>query len=320
MDITTAKAATEYAISTLDGALDGKPTGLSRLLLAYAPKLVNEFLRGGRVKLTNLRHQESLLDEIFKSLQEAKIKLIKSATQDGFEPLLRIQVEQLEKEYRIISTVKLALPFIEENRVNEPHLDENNESESLWWDMFEELASRRNEPWRVGLFARSLALNDQFSGAISLKALWEVAMMEAPDFGALSIFCDSSLYIDGKPVVLMEPDEQYMYEPDLNEFQSGNLSSCINGLIDKGLIQKVATQFISTDPVELMHNSGLSYLIHKLEPEQKGMDTAIRIEGYAPTDHCLDICQLYTPNLNVASERNLEIFKDQLIENAGQSH
>jgi hypothetical protein len=184
----------------------------------------------------------------------------------------------------------------------------------LWWDLFEDLASRRNEQWRVELFAKSIALNDEEPGNISLKSLWEMAMMETNDFGVLKIFLDSSLYIDGKPIILIEPEEQYTFEPDVNEFQSGNLALCISGLIDKGLVQRAETQFMTTEPVELRHASGTTYLSHQLEGHPSNTETAIRIDGYSPNDHCLDICRLYTPTQNIASDRSMNLLKEMLEE------
>jgi|TARA_B110000240_G_C13387361_1_gene405232 hypothetical protein len=73
MDITVAKAATEQALSTIDGALENKPTGLSRLLLAYSPELVLEFLNKGRIRLIHLRHREELLENTFNLIKKKKM-------------------------------------------------------------------------------------------------------------------------------------------------------------------------------------------------------------------------------------------------------
>lgn len=315
MDLPITKAAAKEVISTLDGALDSKPTGLSRLLLAYSPEKMREFLVKGRLRLIHLKHHEDLLENAFKSLLDVKAEISKESKNGGVNPLLRMQLEQIEKEYRILSTVKKAIPYFSELDVSyEPNDSSSTENESLWWDMFEDLASRRNEPWRVDLFARTIALNDLEPGAVSLKALWEIALMESTDFAVLSMFLDSSLYIDGKPIVVMEPEEQYSYEADLNEYHSGNLALCISGLIDSSLIQRADTQFSTTEPVKLQYASGITYLIHRLKDNPDNKETAVRISGYSPTDHCMDICRLYTPSQNIASDRNFVLLKEMLLE------
>lgn len=316
MDITTVAKTAEYAVSSLDGILEDKPTGLSRVLLAYAPSFIRNFLIQGRLRLIHLRHNEEVIEESFKILKMARNKIIESSLENDYDPLARIKLNQIEKDYRLLNTIHLALPYIEESTEKiEPHF---SESDVLWWDMFEELASRRNEPWRVNLFARSVAINDSKPGMIGFKALWEIAMMETEDFSALSIFCDSSLYVDGKPICLMEPEEQYSYELDLDDIYKGNLALCINRLIDKNLIQKVATQFMTTDDIELVHQEGITFMTHSINGVDGDVNTAIRIEGFAPTDHCLDICKLYTPKLNIASERNFSLFKEQLLDDSIQ--
>lgn len=318
MDISTIAKTAEQAVSTLDGALENKPTGLSRLLLAYAPQIVRDFLVAGRLRLQQLRHHEEAFEETFKIMQDTRRKLIESSvSKESNTPLLRVQLDQLEKEYRLLKTVKMALLYADTDRGIVD--DSASESEAVWWDMFEDLASRRNEAWRVNLFARIIAENDKYPGAISLKALWEIAMMETSDFVSLSVFCDSSLYIDGKPVVLMDPDEQYQYESEINNSYTGNLALCITSLIDKNLIQKVSTQFMTSEPVELNHKSDVTFLHHSVLDIPKHSETAIRIDGYSPTDHCLEICRLYAPNLNIASDRNFELLQEQLNEQMAKS-
>ncbi|TMP80572.1 hypothetical protein CWB73_11100 [Pseudoalteromonas phenolica] len=312
MEITTAKAATEKLVSTLDGALDCKPTGLSRLLLAYSPEPIRALLEKGRLRIRNLQHKELLLENVFQNILKTKNALIDKSKENSIDPLLRLQLEQLEKEYRLLCTVQKALPMLCGEESFERSGDKD--TDSLWWDLFEDLASRRNEPWRVELFAKSLALNDREPGCIPLKSLWEVAMMETEDFGVLKLFLDSSLYVDGKPIILLEPEEQYSFVPDINEYQSGNLAFCISRLVDRGLVQRAATQFMTTEKVELQHAAGKTYLIHRIEGLEDGAETAIRIEGYSPTDHCLDICRLYESSPNIVTDRNLQILKELLNE------
>ena len=314
MDISITKQATQQAFSTIDGALESQPTGLSRLLLAYSPSPIKKILENGRLRLAHLRHREEELENTFRRIQDTKNTLLAQNIGTLDHLILRAQLEQLEKDYRLLSTVKRSLIYLEDGTDSDPSRNPNSETETLWWDLFEELASRRNEEWRVDLFARSLAINEKEPGAIRLKALWEIAMMEPNDFGCLSTFLDSSIYIDGNPVMLMESEEQYQYEPDLNEFDALNLALCVNSLIEKGFVRNNNVQFLSTEPVEIKPGSKVTYLIHKIKNLKNGEDTALRIEGISPTDYCLDLIRLYKPKLNIASERNFELLRDLLTD------
>jgi len=312
MELSTAKVATEALVSTLDGALDCKPTGLSRLLLTYSPEPIRGFIEKGRMRIHNLQRKEKMLEDVFQNILKTKNALLEQSRGGNKDPILRLQLEQLEKEYRLLYTVQQALPFLSEDASTRQ--DQHSDTDALWWDLFEDLASRRNEPWRIELFAKSLILNENEPGSIPLKSLWEVAMMETDDFGVLKLFLDSSLYVDGKPIILLEPEEQYSFEPDINEYQAGNLALCISRLVDRGLVQRAATQFMTTEKVELRHASGITFLIHRIDGVEDAGDTAIRIEGYSPTDYCLDICRLYEPTPNLVADRNLEILKELLEE------
>lgn len=315
MDITTiAKTAkiTEKIISTFDEILEDKPTGLSRLLLAYGPNKIRNLIVTGRLKLQAIRQHQELFDETFKIMIDLRKKLIEESLKPSNNNLLiRIQLNQIEKELRLLETFKRSFQYIDKNQSTKN--DKNPESDAIWWDMFEEMASRRNESWRVYLFARCIAENDKFPGAISLKALWEMAMMESSDFGALTIFCNSSLYIDGKPIIIMDPEDQYQYESDLSSFDTGNLALCVAVLINKNLVQKIVMQIMTTNPVELTCKSGTIFLHHKFEGLPENSASALRVECFAPTDHCLDICRLYEPVLNIVSDRNFEIFEEKLL-------
>ena len=224
-----------------------------------------------------------------------------------------MQVEQLEREYRLWSTFQKSLSYAMQHAADEnlEHIEESREPEEdepLWWDMLEEFASRRNEPWRVELFANSPVLNDKLPGVISLKALWELGMMESSDFAALSVFCNSSLYVNGKPIVLMESEEQYGYQFQVNEHQLMNFALCVTKLMDRGLIQKFIVEVDASSPMELMHQSGITCLTHEVPRFGGNVGTAVRLDAFAPTEFCLEICQLYPPELMWHQIRTLKFW------------
>ena len=70
MDISITKQATLQAFSTIDGALESQPTGLSRLLLAYSPSPIKKILENGRLRLAHLdieKKNSKILSEEFKT-------------------------------------------------------------------------------------------------------------------------------------------------------------------------------------------------------------------------------------------------------------
>jgi len=180
--------------------------------------------------------------------------------------------------------------------------------------MFESLARRRNEPWRRELLAKALVEYDRVPGSMSLKAIWEIGMMESDDFGCLAAFCDSALHIDGKPVVLLEPDQQAKFRfEDADGVREVNLAHAISALIDAGLVAKAATQFSTMEPVCLDHLAGPTWFVHLHASESVGGSHDIQIDGFFVNDVALDICRLYDPKLNIASDANFEEFRSLMV-------
>ena len=183
--------------------------------------------------------------------------------------------------------------------------------------MFESLARRTNERWRIELLARALAENDREPGSISLKSIWEIGMMEADDFGCLAAFCDCALHIDGKPVILLEPDEQARFKFELEDDRREIvLAHGVSALIDAGLVARASTQFDTSQPVELEHLSGPTWFSHKPLNSPEGAGRRIQIDGFCVNDVALDICRLYKPRLNIASDASFKEFRERVKEAA----
>lgn len=109
MDLNLAKTVADGAISMLENSLENKPTGLSRLLLAYGPESARQFIVKRRLGLTQLRHHEEMVEQIGKLLMEAKVDALRKCDSSPANALSRMQVEQLEKEYRLSSTFQKSL-------------------------------------------------------------------------------------------------------------------------------------------------------------------------------------------------------------------
>ena len=70
--------------------------------------------------------------------------------------------------------------------------DEESTISSHWLDSFNEIAKKRNEPWREDLLAKALAMEASNPGAIGTKALWALGTLDEIGFQAFATFLDLS--------------------------------------------------------------------------------------------------------------------------------
>lgn len=304
MDVNTVKKVAVKAVTSLESSLDERPSGVGRVLLAYAPKKIRSYILNGRMRLHDLKVHEEILKDIALVIVKKRRELLDSGSLE--DPIERVRIQQLEKEYQLIRTYDTALAFIgEEYNQLEP-----NEDEELWWNVFEELASRRNEEWRHELFAKSIAINESHPTTISLRTLWEIGLMESKDFTCLSTVLNSSLYIDGLPLIFMDQLEQYANVYAVNEYIDANLAYCVSHLKQAGLLIHCSTDLSTDEPLELNHLSGNDFLEHTLKNREQGAESAIRVEALTPTNIGLEVARLYDPKFTQASDENFNIFKD----------
>lgn len=305
----------------ISGTLNPQMSGLGRILVAYGPSKLSNWIMGGRLRLTQLKKQEEAFTIVCNGLLDHYKKLVGKSTQQrsnspAKSAFLNLSIEQFQRDIQLLSTISRALAMIPDSIDSQNEDKEHSipsDDEILWWDNFESMARRRNEPWRTDLLARALVEIDKDPGAISLKALWEIGMLEYNDFRMLAVFCDSALLVDGKPLVLLDPEDQVKYDFEIEDGTIRvNLAYIISDLIDSRLIQKTETQFDTSEPVELKHASGSHLLIHN-PPNSKPCDnSAIQIAAYGPTDYGLDICRLYSPSSNPAADASFEVLKSTL--------
>ncbi len=79
--------------------------------------------------------------------------------------------------------------------------DEDEISDS-WYDRFRQIARMKNDPWREEVMSACLAREACEPGSISLRALWNVSMLEEEEIQDLMDFVNMSakLYRDGTPM------------------------------------------------------------------------------------------------------------------------
>lgn len=319
-----AQLAAKSAVAVANLATDlvnQKPTGLARLLFAFAPVGAVNWLVNRRLRLSQIKLREDLFILTCKAVQDEYSKLLKKSS--GSKSAKKLHdidlLAQMEGYLRLLATVKQSLAYMPDNVSGTDDINESDnniaDSDLTWWSMFEDFAKRPNEQWRSDLLAKALAENDKEPGCIRLKALWEIGMLEADDFGMMAFFCDSAVHIDGKPLILLDPEEQNKFVLDLGDgMRNGNLAHIVADLVDRGLIQKAITQFDTTEPVTLDHLSGTHRMHHTPPGIKDGQQSAIQLVAFGPRDYALDIFRLYEPEFNAASDANFQSLKHTLEE------
>lgn len=328
-----AMKASSASISSLADAMGSGPSRIAMLIQAFAPASAVSWFQGRRLRVRQVKAQEQVFDEVCKVVVKNTKKHLDRlhASPDGLEdPMVRLSAEALQSDMRVLSTFRDAVRICDDSSLlsspgkasKDGDRDDEEEKRQLehredasWWDMFEGLARRRNEPWRQELLARALVEYDRVPGSIGLKAIWEIGMMENDDFGCLAAFCDSALHIDGKPVVLIEPEQQAKFRfEDADALREINLAHAISALIDAGLVSQAATQFSTKDPVRLEHLKGPTWFLHQHVDQSADANHDIQINGFFVNDVALDICKLYEPKLNIASDASFEEFQSLMTE------
>lgn len=327
------------SLANLADAMGSGPSRLALLIQAFAPARVVSWFEGHRLRVRQVKAQEQIFDEVCKAvLVGAQKQLARYAASPGRlqNPSVRSAIEALQGDMRLLSTFREAVRICNDRSLLTPSSDTDNSDansqeddtgpehrvDASWWDTFETLARRRNEVWRRELLAKALVQYDRVPGSISLKAIWEIGMMEGDDFGCLAAFCDSALHIDGKPVVLIEPQQQAQFRfEDADGLRQINLAHAVSALIDAGLVSQAATQFSSKEPVCLEHLNGPTWFIRQPVNQATDANHDIQINGFFVNDVALDICELYEPKLNIASNASFEEFRTLLIaESKEQPH
>ncbi|PLK46975.1 hypothetical protein [Uliginosibacterium sp. TH139] len=307
------------------GLVSDKPGKLLKLIFAYAPEATAQWVVNGRLRLARIKANEATFNQLcFAMLEHHKKVLKKYAAATGEKAFsFSTTLEQLESDLRLLATVQRSFAYISDDSTaaerQKQEQNQSNERDQSWWDMFEDFARRINEDWRIDLLAKALAAQETHPDSMRRKALWEIAMLEADDFGALSVFCNSSVYLDGKPLVLLDPEEQNKFKLDASDDRwETNLAHVVSALTDKGLVQKILTQFDTTEVVTVEHLAGTHYLKHTPPGARTGDESAIQVPAYGPTDYALDICRLYQPCFNIASDANYAFFKRLLETTAAE--
>lgn len=292
------------------------PVGV--LLAPFIPNSVLSHYRDGKMTLAMLKNNEAIFDDLLaelnKRMKEESLKIIQQ--DNPFDAIqIQNQIDLTERYTRYISILRKSLKYIELTDSDKKEESSTSNTSPSWFDMFRDIAMRMNEEWRENLLARCVAIEDNFPGSISLKTLWNIGLLETQIFHSFALFLDSSIDLDGYPVILLNRDDLTLRVESSDGCYHGILIYLISGLIDNGLIQYGEFELPSDEPIQVVGKE-CSSLLENLE-QKEGRTTLIRLEGYSCTDLGLDLYRLYDPVYNKISSLNFQALADMLEESEG---
>lgn len=303
---------TTLALTKAKQLLPNLLTPIGALILPFIPNGVLANYREGKMTIASLKNNEAMFDkllvELDKRMEEESKKIIKQ--EDPFNSIqIQEQINLVKKYTRYINTLKKSLKYIDiEDAARDKDVDED--TSPSWFDMFRDIATRMNEDWREDLLARCAALEDVSPGSISLRTLWNIGLLETQMFHAFALFLDSSIDLDGYPVIALDQDDLTLNIESTEGKFHGVLIHMISGLMDWGLVQHGDFVLPSDEPIEMTTKDKKAELINLRQ--QIGATTLMRFSGYHCTDLGLDLYRLYDPRYNHISDLSFQALLDIL--------
>lgn len=217
------------------------------LLLAQSAKLSEAYAKH-QLRLAEVDAIKELMIAEARTVAEVRKKLIDKYLDAPPEDRLRLRqdIEFAEKDLRQLGVYQRAIEYVPEGKATESQtpsdesLDPPDEYRA-WLDSFNEYARKQNEPWRVGLLARALALESSEPGALGQRALWFIGTVEEKSFHAFASILDIATKMGGGYVI---PNHQpYIERPIPNCVLGPNvqLGQALFLLSDLGLIGDLLT-------------------------------------------------------------------------------
>ncbi len=297
---------TSLALTKAKKILPNLLAPIGSLIIPYIPNGIFANYSDGKMTMASLKNNEVMFDkllcEINKRMEEESKKII--IQEDPFNAIqIQDQINLAHKYTRYITTLKKSLKYIDTEKKVEDDSKIENTSPS-WFDMFREIATRMNEDWREDLLARCAALEDVLPGSISLRTLWNIGLLETQIFHAFALFLDSSIDLDGYPVIVLERDDLTLNIESTEGNFHGILIHIISGLIDWGLVQHGEFVLPSDQPIKMTAQDKSAELINLRQKEKE--TTLMQFNGYHCTDLGLDLYRLYEPKYNHLSDLNFQ--------------
>jgi len=298
---------------------------LMRLVKSIGPFLISQSHKS-RDKYLSMKHSEAkdaaslgLIKSEGESLIKMKEQCFTAYTQTT-DPLEQFRLSELgqniERELRLIQTVKLATEKITNKSINviEDHISKNDEPETetspSWFDVFTQFAKRPNESWREQLLANALALESLKPGSISLKTIWTLGMLDYQVFELFAMFCNICTTIDGYPMFCDNSEEdETILVPKLNGEEDLDFVSIFTWLQENSMVSHVDLS------IPTINTAVISY-----EEQAAILDSDrdyIHTKAYCLTDTGYELFCLYEPIPNATGLEFYYRFVAQLSENSG---
>lgn len=195
-----------------------------KLIMPYAVFLSNEATARYAALKAAIATQEAIA-HVFEAerTEAARVKgeLIKQLP--GADPARRLQImaslRELDGHLNTVNVLRDALPYLAERPVS-PEANEDAESgpSDAWFDRFQDLSRRNNEPWRRDLLARSLAIETANPGSFDLRHLWSIGTLSDNQFHGFAQFLDAASQIGlsqigGEPFIEVGCLDDFYHQP-----------------------------------------------------------------------------------------------------------
>ena len=287
-------------------AIPGKAKAVWRIVKAAGPLLISQFTTLSeayakhQLRLAEVEAIKELMVAEARTIAEVRKKLIDKYIDAQPEDRLRLRqdIEMAEKDLRQLGVYQKAIEHIPESQAAAAAQTQSTETLDppdefrAWLDTFNEYARKQNEPWRVDLLARALALESETPGVLGQRALWFIGTVDEKSFHAFAALLDVALNIGNGYVI---PNHGTFIERPIptcalgETFQVGQVLFLLS---DLGLIGDLLT---SQKSFPLNNLVIISYGSHRLV----GITTQeLRFNGVILTSLGDTIARLYQPKMN----------------------
>lgn len=177
------------------------------LLIAQSVKLSEAYAQH-QLRLAEVEAIKELMVVEARTIADIRKKLIEKYIDAAPEDRLRLRqdIEMAERDLRQLGIYQKAIEHVPENQTTANPTSATEDLEPpdefrAWLDTFNEYARKQNEPWRVGLLAKALALESASPGALGQRALWFIGTVDEKSFHAFAALLDIALNIGGGYVI-----------------------------------------------------------------------------------------------------------------------
>lgn len=279
------------------------------MLLSQSSKLSESYYRHEAKGLSLEIGKKVILEEIDTISKYRDTILEKIKVENDGEKTLKLsrELREISKQYRKTLVVSKAIdyvPFyqslIKHNEI--PRFIAENPApveNRPWMDIFSDFAEKNNERWRQELLSQALAKEAVAPKSVSLKAIWNIGVLEEDVFESLSIFMDTCATLDIYPLIVPTEDglnEEFIPIPNTNKGIA--FSTLFTNLSEHQLATHMDIEIASTKPGKFEYDNQEYELSTKAD--------WLKLNGYCLTDIGLEIFWLYRKGKNNIGQKYFE--------------